>query len=1512
MKSIFKRILSLSLALLTVTLLVLSPLMPQAQALTYNGSSSYKSGKYYTNLTNVTLTGDQRTDLVNVAKSQIGYQEGSSSSYLSGTVKGNGNYTEYGRWYGLQDMWCAMFVSWCAHVAGIPTSVVPSHSYTPTGLNWFKNKGQAYSRATVAAGGYTPQPGDIIYFKSSRNQNITNHIGIVTSYSGGTVYTIEGNTSSATISTNGGAVCAKSYSITNTYIVYICKPAFTSQAGSGLKDVVFDADYYSSAHADLKEAFGTDADALYQHFLDFGIKEGRQASPMFDLKYYLANNAHVQEAIGSTTDYTAAYKYFIETGYKKKAKTAEPADLGDTFYAKISYRSGKNLSLSDTNVIIYPDSEKPAQVWQFTRQSNGSYKIVNAKNSLSLTAAGSAKTPGTNVELGVGDGSAGQSWFLYKNGSKYVLRPYCSSYCVLDVAGGGTADATNVQISTNNNTNAQLFTINKVDYSASEAAVDLGEDVFVKISNVASGNFLATSNYNLVSATDKATATRVFRLMHKADGSYRIVGQNSNKTVTVEGAVDADGTNVHTTTNENSTAQRWYIYRCGDYYTFRPVLSESCRLEVADGSTTSGANVQIGTASGGNEQLFNITKVDYLKVVAPKDLGDDFTARLTNSASGKNMTLNGTNVISNTASTAAAQYWRFIKQDDGSYIIYNQKNGKVLDLATANGGDGTNVQISDPSAAVAPNWFIYVLASKYALRPAGSEDCLLTVDGGSTADGTNIQINTFVGTSKQRFSFEITENITSAEALGITDAQMEVLRNIIYAVETGGQVYGNKDYSAFVEAYANSTEEHAITIGAGQWYGTEAKTLLDMIRTADPTTFATLDTAGIADELDTADWSTYQLSETSAKAKCIVNIISSDVGIACQDQLLDKQMISYMAEARNLGVTHIDALMECANIRHQGGLGALKRVLGKTATPYTLDNIYAALQTDTGNEVGTYTSRQKFVYENLKKYITNAVDTDTTVKYLPACDSSEVSIVVALQNVGVENVTPEYRMRLAIANGITDYAYTADQNVYLLDLLKAGQLIDPEGVTLTGWYTFTGGKRYYYDTNGNQVTGWLTDGGKTYYLDPSTGAMATGTVEIDGATYDFGTDGVLVVDTTCAHESHDTDGHCIVCREDVGHNYTSVITGATCTEQGYTTYSCSCGHTYVGDYTATTGHTYVDGYCEVCEEPDPNPTVVPTLTLSHPSLAFDSQIQYNIYYTAQDLGDVEEMGLITFSEATSDGTIENAAAVIPGYITNGSYYMVHTNGIAAKNLGDAMYFKVYAKLSDGNYVYSDMAGYHAVAYAKGILAQSTNEQMKRLVVSMLNYGAAAQVHFNYKTDSLMNAFLSDEQKALAPSYSADLVSALVTPDTSKSGSFAKVDGSYKSIYPSVSFDGAFGINFYFNPANTLDGNLTLYYWTQEDYATATVLTPENASGTFTATSDYRTAVSGIAAKELDDTVFVAAIYESDGVNYASGVIAYSLGAYCVDRAANGSATMSSLAKATAVYGSCARDYFTGA
>ena len=72
--------------------------------------------------------------------------------------------------------------------------------------------------------------------------------------------------------------------------------------------------------------------------------------------------------------------------------------------------------------------------------------------------------------------------------------------------------------------------------------------------------------------------------------------------------------------------------------------------------------------------------------------------------------------------------------------------------------------------------------------------------------------------------------------------------------------------------------------------------------------------------------------------------------------------------------------------------------------------------------------------------------------------------------------------------------------------------------------------------------------------------------------------------------------YCSVCGEEIsretetldatGHSYTTAVTAPTCTEQGYTTYACSCGDNYDDDYVNATGHADNDGdgYCDACNE----------------------------------------------------------------------------------------------------------------------------------------------------------------------------------------------------------------------------------------------------------------------------------------------------------------------------------------
>ena len=155
-----------------------------------------------------TNTGNQRADIVAVAKTQIGYHEGS----LEGTTNGSNNYTKYNVWNGKIEggyryAWCHAFVSWCANQAGIGTDIVPKTAGTSTGRSFFVNQG-TYRQSAANGGSYVPQAGDIIYYGSGSSPS---HVGIVSDCDGSTVYTIEGNYSNK--------VGTRAINLSNSYII---------------------------------------------------------------------------------------------------------------------------------------------------------------------------------------------------------------------------------------------------------------------------------------------------------------------------------------------------------------------------------------------------------------------------------------------------------------------------------------------------------------------------------------------------------------------------------------------------------------------------------------------------------------------------------------------------------------------------------------------------------------------------------------------------------------------------------------------------------------------------------------------------------------------------------------------------------------------------------------------------------------------------------------------------------------------------------------------------------------------------------------------------------------------------------------------------------------------------------------------------------------------------------------------------------------------------------------------
>ena len=174
-------------------------------------------------------SGNQASDIVGVAQTQVGYSEGYNS------------YTKYGDWYGLPNSdWCAMFVSWCANQAGVDNSVFPSFALCSAGCDWFIKQGRFHY-----SGGYTPQAGDLIFYASYGS---IYHVGLVTGSDGSNVYSIEGNYSDQ--------VSNVSYSLGYGDILGYASPAYGTAADSTpvvTSDVEEDSDEEIFEDSDVTE-----------------------------------------------------------------------------------------------------------------------------------------------------------------------------------------------------------------------------------------------------------------------------------------------------------------------------------------------------------------------------------------------------------------------------------------------------------------------------------------------------------------------------------------------------------------------------------------------------------------------------------------------------------------------------------------------------------------------------------------------------------------------------------------------------------------------------------------------------------------------------------------------------------------------------------------------------------------------------------------------------------------------------------------------------------------------------------------------------------------------------------------------------------------------------------------------------------------------------------------------------------------------------------------------------------
>lgn len=92
---------------------------------------------------------------------------------------------------------------------------------------------------------------------------------------------------------------------------------------------VFNAEYYLARYPELKSTYGTDENALFEHFLFTGMAEGRQASVEFNVLVYMKENPDLRQTFGN--DITSYYLHYIGRG-KAEKRIAYSKDETLTYY----------------------------------------------------------------------------------------------------------------------------------------------------------------------------------------------------------------------------------------------------------------------------------------------------------------------------------------------------------------------------------------------------------------------------------------------------------------------------------------------------------------------------------------------------------------------------------------------------------------------------------------------------------------------------------------------------------------------------------------------------------------------------------------------------------------------------------------------------------------------------------------------------------------------------------------------------------------------------------------------------------------------------------------------------------------------------------------------------------------------------------------------------------------------------------------------------------------------------
>lgn len=416
-----------------------------------------------------------------------------------------------------------------------------------------------------------------------------------------------------------------------------------------------------------------------------------------------------------------------------------------------------------TAIQLYSGNGSKAQQFTFTKQSDGSYVIVNVNSGKALDVRNGAAGNNAVVQQYSANGTNAQRWFIRDSGAGYYLQSALGNW-VLDLSGGNTANGAAIRLYTPNGTASQLFVV-----SCSGVTVPVDTAVIIKsagnanlVFDVPSASMANGTRIQLYAAN--GTNAQRFRFRKIGNGTYGIANVNSGKVLDVYGGSTSNGAVLQQYGSNNTVAQQWTVRDYGSGKISLISVNANKAIDVPGANYASSVALQLYAPNGTAAQQWVIAKPKTMRerlneqaAMRRQDLPDGTYTFASKLKTSMKMDVYGAsrsdcaNVQLWAGNGTNAQKWRVMHDANGYVILTSVNSGKVLDVYGGSDANGANVQQYTSNGTYAQKWIAVKNADGSYTFQSALGNKVLDVSGGSSANGANVRLYQTNGSNAQRW-----------------------------------------------------------------------------------------------------------------------------------------------------------------------------------------------------------------------------------------------------------------------------------------------------------------------------------------------------------------------------------------------------------------------------------------------------------------------------------------------------------------------------------------------------------------------------------------------------------------------------------------------------------------------------------------------------------------------------------------------------------------------------------------